>query len=449
MLSRNRRNGAIPEAPRPFGPRRLLWQRPGVEKLAVHGGPRLRRRPWPAWPEWGDPEAAALRRVLESREWGGFPSPNTEARAFAEAFSSYVGARYAVLCTNGTVSLTLALQAARLTPGAEVVTSAYTFVGTAGGIVAAGGVPVFADVLPGTYCVDPAAVESAITPRTEALVPVHLACSMADMDRLLEIAERHGLLVLEDCAHAHGARWRDRGAGTLGQLGSFSMQSTKLLTAGEGGAVVTSDATLEQRLQSLVNCGRKEPGYDGFPERMLGHNARMTEWQAAVLRTQLDRLPEQHERRAARIARFEKAIADVPGLEPLERDERVTTPTAYQTIVRYDADAFAGVPRDHALLALHAEGVPCYGRFYVPLPEDPLFAPDAATNPVARGAWPYAGKEFPVAAHAAYEEAIWLPHELFLGDESDVDDLAAAFAKLAAGAELLRDTPPTGPGPAR
>jgi dTDP-4-amino-4,6-dideoxygalactose transaminase len=417
--------------------------------LAIHGGPRLRRKPWPQWPEWGDSEGAALRRVLESHQWGGFPSPNAEARAFAEAFSAYVGSRYTVLCTNGTVSLTLALQAARLQPGAEVVTSAYTFVGTASGIVAAGGVPVFVDVLPGTYCLDPDAVEAAITSRTEAILPVHLACSMADMDRLLEIAGRHGLLVVEDCAHAHGARWRDRGAGTLGQLGSFSMQSTKLLTAGEGGAVVTSDPTFEQRLQSLVNCGRKEAGYDDFPERMLGHNARITEWQAAILGAQLERLPEQHRRRAARIERFQRAIAGLVGFEPLERDDRVTNPTAYQTILRYSPDAHHGVPRDHVQAALQAEGVPCYGRFYVPLTEDPLFAPDAATNPVAREPWPYTSAKFPIAARAAYEEALWLPHELFLGSEADVDDLADAFEKVAAGSPALRDAPPAGAGPAR
>ena len=147
--------------------------------------------------------------------------------------------------------------------------------------------------------------------------------------------------------------------------------------------------------------------------------------------------------------RFEKAVAGIPGLDPLEHDDRVTHRTAYQTILRYDPAEFAGVPRDHVLRALHAEGVPCYGRFYVPLTEDPLFAPDAATNPVARTEWPYGGAEFPVAARAAYEEAIWLPHELFLGSESDVDDLAAAFEKVAAAASALRDQPPSGAGPSR
>lgn len=410
--------------------------------LAIHGGTPTRRRPFGPWPEHGEPEREAVSRVLASGSWGGHPSPNREARAFQEAFASFVGVRHAVTCANGTVAIQLALQAARVRPGAEVIVPAYTFVATAAAPASIGCLPVLVDVRPESYCIDADAVAAAIGPRTEAVVAVHLACAMADMDRLTELCGRRGLLLVEDCAHAHGARFRDRGAGAIGDLGTFSMQSTKLLTAGEGGAVTTDDTPTAQRLQSLVNCGRKEPGYDGFPERMLGHNLRITEWQAAVLRAQLERLPEQNERRARRIARFERAIAAVPGLSPLPRDPRVTRPTAYQLIVRYEAGAFAGVPRDHALAALRAEGVPCAGRFYVPLCDDPLYAPDPLTNPAVRAGGGRTAGPFPVAARAAYEEAIWLPHELFLGSEGDVDDLVGAFARVQAHAADLRERPP-------
>ena len=417
----------------------------GKETLAIHGGPRLRARAWPSWPEHGEPERAALLRVLASGSWGGFPSPNVEARAFAEEFARFVGAAHAVTCANGTFSLMLALQAARVPPGSEVITSAYTFVGTAGGILAAGCVPVFADVDPETYCLDPRAVEAAVTPRTAAIMPVHLACALADMDALAEIAARHSLLVVEDCAHAHGAKWRGRGAGSLGDFGSFSMQSSKLLTAGEGGAVTTGDATYAARLASLVNCGRKEPGADAFPERMLGHNLRMTEWQAAILRAQLERLPEQNARRERNLARFERALAAVPGLRPLRRDPRVTARAAYQLVLRCDRREFAGVPRDHLILALRAEGVPCSGQFYTPLAEDPLFAADPLTNLATRSGVGYDPATFPIARRAAFEESIWLPHELFLGSESDADDVAAALARVHAGAAELRARPPEGP----
>jgi dTDP-4-amino-4,6-dideoxygalactose transaminase len=413
--------------------------------LAIHGGAPVRARPWPIWPEHGAPEREAVLRVLESGNWGGHPSPNTEARALAAEFAAFVGSTHAVPCANGTFSLMLALQAARVPPGSEVIMPAYTFVGTAGGIIAAGCVPVFVDVDPETYCIDPRAVEAALTKRTTALMPVHLGCTLADMDALGGIAARHALLVVEDCAHAHGAKWRGVSAGALGQLGSFSFQSTKLLSSGEGGAVTTSDATYASRLGSLVNCGRKEPGSDAFPEQMLGYNLRMTEWQAAVARTQLVRLPAQNARRALRVERFERGLAGIPGLEPLVRDPRITERTSYQLVLRYDARAFADVPRDHVVLALRAEGVPCSGRFYTPLPEDPLFAADPYTNPLSRAGISYAGQRFPVAHRAAFDESIWLPHELFLGSESDVDDLLEAFHRIQRGAAALRSRPPDGP----
>jgi len=415
------------------------------DRLAVHGGAPVRTRPWPRWPEHGAPERAALLRVLESGSWGGFPSPNREAEAFAAEFSRFIGVGHTVLCANGTFSLALALQAARVPPGSEVITSAYTFVGTAGGILAAGCIPVLADVDPDSYCVDPRAVEAAVTPRTAAILPVHLACALADMDALGEIARRRALLVVEDCAHAHGAKWRGRGAGALGDLGSFSMQSSKLLTAGEGGAVTTGDAAFAARLASLVNCGRKEPGADAFPERLLGHNLRMTEWQAAVLRAQLERLPEQNARRERNLAVLERELAHLPGLRALSRDPRVTARAAYQFVLRVDRRAFADVPRDQLVLALRAEGVPCSGRFYTPLAEDPLFAPDPLTNLATRSGVGYDPAAFPVAHRAAFEESLWLPHELFLGGESDVADLLATLARVQARAGELRDRPAEGP----
>jgi dTDP-4-amino-4,6-dideoxygalactose transaminase len=416
-----------------------------AERLAVHGGEPIRRRPWAAWPEWGAPERAALERVLESGSWGGFPSPSDEARGFAERFADYVGAAHAVCCANGTAAITLALQAARVKPGAEVIVPAYTFVGTASSALAAGALPVLVDVLPDTYCIDPDRVEAAITPRTEAIVPVHLGCSMADLDRLEAIAARHGLLLVEDCAHAHGARWRERGAGSVGGLGTFSMQSTKLLTAGEGGAVTTGDGLFAQRLRSLVDCGRKGPGCDGYPEQLLGHNLRMTDWQAALLGAQLERLPEQHARRARNVEAFEGAIAEMDGLRPMQRDPRVTRRAVYQLILRLDRDAFAGASRDSLVAALRAEGIPCSGRFYLPLNEDPLFAMDPLTNGAVRAGIDYASQAFPVARRAAYEEAIWLPHELFLGSGEDVSDLLKAFAKVRAGARELVAEPPAAP----
>ncbi len=417
------------------------------EALALHGASPLRARPFAAWPEFGGAERSALERVLASRSWGGHPSPNTEARAFSRAFADYLEVEHAVTCTSGTTALLLALQAARLSPGAEVITTAYSFVATAAAIVQAGCLPVPVDVEEDSLCLDPDAVEAAIGDRTEAILPVHLACSMADMDRLPAIASRHGLALVEDCAHAHGARFRGRAAGSFGDFGCFSMQSTKLLTAGEGGAIsVRKDADAD-RLWSLVDCGRKEPGFDSFEGRMLGHNLRISEWQAAVLREQLRRLDDQHARRRERVEQLERALRSFPGLDMLPADPRVSARTHYQTILRYDRDAFSGVPRDHVLLAFHAEGLPCFGRFYVPIDEDPLFAFDPLTNPGLGRGLSSSDWDFPVARRAAYEETIWLPHELFLGGPEDVDDIVSIFERVRAGAESLAARPPSGRPP--
>ena len=415
---------------------------PMSEALAIHGGKPIRERPFARWPEFGNEERESLVRVLESGSWGGHPSPNREALAFSREFARYLGAKHVVPCTSGTSALHLALQAARLSPGAEVVTSAYSFVATVGSIAQAGCLPIPVDVEPSSLCLDPNAVQAAIGPRTEAILPVHLASSMADMDRLSELAQRHGLALIEDCAHTPGAQWNGRAAGTLGDFGCFSMQSSKLLSAGEGGAVSARSTQDADRLWSLVNCGRKEPGYDDFPEQMLGHNLRMTEWQAALLRAQLRRLDAQHERRSERVAQLAGEIDTIPGLSLLEADPRVTRRTHYQTILRYDAEAFEKVPRDHALLALQAEGLPCWGRFYLPINEDRLFAPDPTTNPAMGLGLDLRSAEFPVAKRAAYEETIWLPHELFLGTPEDVRDIATMLARVQAGARDLLGPPP-------
>ena len=262
-----------------------------MSKLAIFGGTPVTTTPPAApWPIYGDRERELLLSVLESREWGGYPEPNVRAAEFAEKFAAHHGAAYGICVTNGSVTLEVALTALDVEAGDEVIAPCYTWVATGACAVHVNAVPVFVDVDPDNYCIDPDQVEAAITDRTRAIIPVHLGANMADMDRMMDIADRHGIAVIEDCAHAHGGAWRGRGAGSIGDIGSFSFQSSKLMTAGEGGAVITSDNGLMQRCHSIVNCGRKEPGYDTFEGHVLGVNARISEFQAAVLIAQLERV---------------------------------------------------------------------------------------------------------------------------------------------------------------
>lgn len=384
--------------------------------------------------------------MLDSGAWGGYPAPGNQARAFAEKWAEYVGVRHTVLAANGTVTLKVALRAMGIQAGDEVIVPSLTWVATAGAPVYLNAVPVFADVDPETLCIDPASVESLITDRTKAIIPVHLGSAMADMDRIVELADSRGVLVLEDCAHAHGARWNDRGAGSLGYAGSFSFQSSKLLTAGEGGAITTNSEELAQRCQSLVNCGRKEEGYGDFDGAMFGWNDRITEFQAALLGAQLQRLPEQKERRRRNLRHFEKRLAeegDGLGLRPQKRDPRITTPSSYELVLLYEPERWKGLPRDMFVAALEAEGVPVDGAFYVPIQDriGELFPLRSAEYPAIRER--YGDRlepdrvETPVAKEAAYERTVWLHHSLFLGTERDVDDIVEAILKIRSDVDAL------------
>jgi dTDP-4-amino-4,6-dideoxygalactose transaminase len=391
----------------------------------------------PRWPDFDERERALLLEALEARSWGGYPFPNAFAERFATAFAAAHDAKHALAVANGTLAIEIALEAAGLGPGDEVIVPAYTFEASAAPVLRLGGVPVFVDVLPETYCIDPGAAEAAITPKTRAILPVHLAMCMADMDALTDVASKHGLRLIEDCAHAHGAKWRGRGAGSLGHAGAFSLQTTKLLTGGEGGVVTTGDDEIAERSESYANCGRASRS-DRFGHRLLGFNYRLTEFQAAVLIGQLEKLPAQTALRARRAERLSRGLAAIPGLSLLRPDPRQTTQAFYHYVFRYDPAAFGGASRDRFVAALEAEGVPCDGLFYEPVYRSTLFDVDPARFPALGEGRPWAGARCPVTERAAYDESVWLHHRLLLGAEEDVDSVLDAVAKVQAHVDELR-----------
>ncbi len=413
-----------------------------MSKLAIKGGLPVRTQPFSAFPRYDERELDGLLGVLESRNWGGYPSPNLRAGQLAKRFAAYQGAQFGVSVSNGSVSLELSLRAAGLKAGDEVIVPPYTWIATAGAPVHMNMVPVFADVEERNYCLDPVAVEAAITPKTKAIIPVHLGASIADMDALMAVAKKHDLIVIEDCAHTHGACWNGKGVGSIGHFGSFSFQSSKLMTAGEGGMVITSNRLFYEKVESLNNCGRKDPGYDNFDGMLFGWNTRMPEWQAAVLLAQLERLSEETDRREQAIRYLEERIAEIPGLSVLERDERITKQAGYQFIFKYDKEKMNGVHRDVFLRALAAEGVELDGDFYVPIYENPLFNVTADEWPAIReryGDSVIGSKhDCPVSTKAAYEEAVWMHHPHLMGTQADLDDIIAALLKVRENLDELR-----------
>jgi dTDP-4-amino-4,6-dideoxygalactose transaminase len=288
------------------------------------------------------------------------------------------------------------------------------------------------------------AARAAVTPRTKALLPVHLAMRFADMSALLALAKERGLLLIEDCAHVHGGQWEGRGAGSMGDLGCFSMQASKLMTAGEGGIVITSRLDCHELIQTLVNCGRASVT-DRFKARMLGSNYRITEFQAALLIGQLEMLPELAERRVRNARRLTAGLSAIDGIRPLPPQPQLTREAIYNYVFRYACQE-SGVHRDMFLAALEAEGIPCDGRFYEPVYRSDLFHATANEFPQLRTG----GREIdyrrdfhcPVAVRAAYEESVWLPQFLLLGDESDVDDIVAAVEKVMKGRAALESADP-------
>ncbi len=412
-------------------------------KLAITGGEPLRKTPFTQWPFATKDESAALEDVLTSSKWGGQPFPGKHAEAFARKFAQVHTAKYAQCVNTGTVAIQAALKAIGLLPGDEVIAPAYTWEGTVGPVLLLGAVPVFVDVDPDTYCLDAKLIEKAISPKTKAILPVHLGMRFADMDEILRIAAKHNLKVIEDCAHAHGGMWKGKGAGSMGDLGAFSFQSSKLITCGEGGAVITNNLEYMEKVQSYINAGRASVT-DQFHHRIIGFNYRLGEFQAAVLGPQLGRLPEQSQLRDKNMAYLETRLKGTPGIGLLKPDPRITRLAPYGYVLKYFAEKVKDIPRAAFVAALQLEGIPCDGLFYEPVYKSSLFPVNPADFPAL--SW---GREKPLdlrnmyscpeSEKAAYHEAVWFMHQMFLGAEKDVDAIADGIHKVLENIEELRN----------
>jgi dTDP-4-amino-4,6-dideoxygalactose transaminase len=400
-----------------------------MSKLAIDGGEKVRTKPFPTWPVWDERELNALEEVLKSGRWG---IGNSQVSEFEEKFAAYIGVKYGICVTNGTSSLEIALMAAGVSRGDEVIVPPYTFMATASAVLMMNAIPVFADIDPDTYSIDPDAMEEAITDRTKAVIPVHIGGCPADMDRIMEIARKHDLIVIEDAAQAHAAEWRGQRVGSIGDMGSFSFQSSKNLCAGEGGIITTSDQKLGDRCWSFHNCGRIKTGA-WYEHHVLGSNFRMTGWQAAVLLAQMERLDEQTEIRNRNGVYLSEKLSEIEGIKPNKRDERVTKHAYHVYIFRYDAGKFGGQPRSRFLEALSAEGIPC-SPGYNPLYKHELFKASIQKNPLLYG-YDKADADYsklycPVTEKACDEEGVWFFQSMLLGDQEDMDDVVKAIKKI-------------------
>ena len=399
--------------------------------LAIKGGEPVRKKEWPQWPVFDEREIEILEEVVKSRSWGGGLSDSGPWEAkFEEAFAKRHGCRYGITVTSGTVALFVSLLAAGIGPGDEVIAPALTFWATGSAVLMTGATLVIVDVDPDTYCMDVNEVERSITEKTKAIIPVYNYGTSPDMDALVKLAEEHNLVLIEDCARAHGFEWKGRPAGSLGDMGCFSFQQGKFMTAGEGGIIITNNELYAERCFSIKNCGRIRRGRDiseiGIDYWWNWFNFRMTQFQAAVLLVQLERLDEQLKIRQENSEYLNKRLQEIDGITPIKVRKELTKHQPWPYAFKYDPKSFKGVPLHRFIEALRAEGIPASGLDHPPL------------NMTLAARYPSRIKrtKYPVAERAMYE-TVTLPQWVFLGTKEDMDDIVEAIIKIQKHADEL------------
>jgi len=390
-------------------------------KLAIEGGPKVREEPFPPWPVLGDEDTAAVAGVLRS---GRLTQLTGDAvAAFEAAFAAWHGVRHCVAVSSGTAAIHAALAALEIGPGDEVVVPAHTFIASATPILHQGATPVFADVDPRTFCLAPEDVERKITPRTKAVIAVHLNGHPAEMDSLLALTEARGIALIEDAAQAHGALYKGKKVGTMGRLGCFSFWEDKILTTGgEGGCVITQDDSLAERLRRFRHHGEAPaPGERAYYHLDLGYNYRMTSMQAATGLVQLRRLDEYLEARRRNAAYLARALASIEAVEaPYVAPGAVHS--YYKFVCRLRPEA--GVDLEGFVRAVSAEGIPISRRYPTPLPWQPVFRKRGLGQEACPVAGRLSGELFTLLVHPTVTEA-------------DLDDVVEAVGKVIRAWERL------------
>ena len=410
-------------------------------KPAVLGGPPVRTAPFPDWPVMDGREDQALLDVLHGGKW--FRGDGQTVTRFEEAWANLTGARHCLATANGTSALLASLAGLDVGPGDEVILPPYTFVATVNVVLLHHALPIFADSDLETFQIDAGKIEAAITDRTTVLLPVHLGGNASDLDAILEIGDRRKLPVLEDACQAHLGEWRGRKLGTLGTAGCFSFQASKNLSSGEGGAILTSDDALAERLYAFHNNSRPRRGGEaGFAYGdSRGANLRLTEFQASLLLAQMTRLEEQSTTRDRNAEYLTQQLSEIPGIHPARRHEGCTRNGYHLYMLRYRPEEFGGLPRARFLAALRAEGVPASGG-YRPLNKEPFLRATLESRGYRRIYPPEVLAEWeertgcPVNDRLC-EEGVWFGQTMLLGPRQDMDDIAAAIRKIQANAPAV------------
>jgi dTDP-4-amino-4,6-dideoxygalactose transaminase len=414
-----------------------------VRKLAVNGGKPVRSEPYPPWPYFWEEEKQAVREVLDSGKvnyWTGF-----RGMEFQKRWAQYCGVKHAIALNSGTSALHVAVAAAGIGPGDEVICPSYTFIGTAAAVLHQNAVPIFVDVDARTYNIDPAAAKAAITPKTKAIVAVHLHGHPAEMGPLLDLAKKHNIVVIEDAAQAHGAEYKGRKIGSIGHLAAFSFCQDKIITTGgEGGMVTTDNDDFAEIGRSFKDHGYWEEEHKDllqmealypYIHHRMGFNYRMTEMQSVIGMVCLNRLDTWVEKRRENAHYLTERIKQIPHLEPPYEAPHVKH-AFYKYAFTIKPDALT-CSRDDFVRALRAEGIPCLAGVPPSNQMEEVFQKHAGYGstecPFAcpwYGEPPDYGKMNTPVAEKLGARTVWLLVHPTVG-RKDLEDAAAALEKVA------------------
>ncbi|MFV0606777.1 MAG: DegT/DnrJ/EryC1/StrS family aminotransferase [Niabella sp.] len=418
---------------------------PSATLPAILGGkPMWSEAKWIKWPIWiPEQDEPLLLQAMRSGNW----SRSKMVDQFEKEWAKMLGVKRALATVNGTNALVVGLNQLGIGAGDEVLVPPYTFIATVQAVTTNGAIPVFVDVDPNTYQMDPAKIEAKITSRTKAILPVHILGMPADMDRIMAIAKKHNLIVLEDACQAHLAEINGKKVGTIGHAGCFSFQTSKILALGEGGALVSDDEDLMNRAYSFHNLGLPyglAPGAVASGGVRQGTKVRISEPLAAVGLAQMKRLEAQVNTRNKNALYLTSKINDIPGVVPHQLSPNVTKSAYLLYAFRYKQDLFKGLSRNGFLNAVKAEGVPISSG-YTPLNTQEFIKQTFGTKNYKKA---YSKKQLNYDNWMAKNqcpqndqlcnEAIWLTQHLLLGSKDDMDLIAGAIKRVYDNAEKIK-----------
>jgi len=413
-----------------------------VSKPAILGGTPVRSEPFPSWPVIDKIDEESFLDSLRKKEWCRLSGKITTS--FEEKWASLLGAKHATGVVNGTNAIYAALYALEVGPGDEVIVPPYTFVATINAVIQQFALPVFVDTDIETFQMDVKKLDSVITENTRCILPVHLGGNVANMDTIMKVSAARRIPVVEDACQAHYAEWRGRKVGSIGDIGCFSFQASKILPCGEGGAIVTSREDLLNRFHAFQNNGRDRLTGTRHGYQYQGSNLRMTEFQAALLLAQLTRFDEQCRRRESNARHLTELLSKIPGIQPARLYEGCTRNTYYIFMARYDAARFAGLPRSKFLQAIRREGIPC-GAGYNRLNEEPFLEKTYNSKAYSRiysqdRLKRYREMNRCPANNKLAEEGLFFSQICLMGSRSDVDQIAEAIARIQKCAPEIAQT---------